>query len=471
MRYRLQILREEIGPLVRMSVPLVLAEIGWVAMGVVDTIMVGRLENGTEAIGAVSLGNVLFYVVAIFGGGLLLGLDTVVSQAYGAGRMDACHRSLVTAIYFVLALAPLLVGVVWVVFPMLSGVGIAPQVVALTREYLSALLWSAPPLLLYFVFRRYLQGMNYVRPIGFAVLAANVVNAAGNWILIYGKLGAPAMGVAGSGWSTVIARVCMAACLVVMIVYYEHAHKIGLRAVSFRPDFGQLRRLVALGLPASLQLTLEVGVFASATTLAGRLGVVALAAHQAALHTASLAFMVPLGLSSAAAVRVGNAIGRGDARGASRAGWTAIALGGAFMTFSALCFLLFPRAIVGLFSQDAEVLATGVLLLTLAAFFQLFDGVQGVATGALRGAGDTLSPMATHLVTDWLIGLPLGAWLCFGRGWGAAGLWVGLSAAMILAGIVLLAAWKRRVAQPLKRARNSALGKVVPRAAPAQEEQ
>jgi MATE family multidrug resistance protein len=199
--------------------------------------------------------------------------------------------------------------------------------------------------------------------------------------------------------------------------------------------------------PASLQITFEIGAFATCTALAGRLGAVALASHQIALHMASLAFMIPLGMSAAAAVRVGQGLGRRDPRAAGRSGWTAIALGGGFMCCTAILFLAVPRQIIRLYTPDPEVVATGILLLTMAALFQIFDGIQGVAVGALRGAGDTRTPMLAHLLVDWGIGVPLGYWLCFRMGWGAAGLWVGLSVAMILVGMILLAVWRRRVRQ------------------------
>jgi MATE family multidrug resistance protein len=438
-------LREEIGPMLKLAGPLVLAEVGWVAMGMVDTAMVGRLPNGTEAIAASSLGNVLFYAVGIFGGGMLLGLDTLVSQAFGAGKIDDCHRSLLNAIYMILIGTPPLMLLALSLLPVLYASGIPAHILHITEPYLRALLWSAPPLMFYFAFRRYLQGMNFVKPVAMALITANLVNVFLNWVLIYGHLGAPSMGVEGSAWATVIARVFMAGVLLLAIVHYEHKHKMGLRAVSFKPDFARIRRLLALGIPASTQITLEIGLFATCTALAGRLGAVALASHQIALHMASLAFMFPLGISAAAAVRVGQALGRRDALGAGRAGWTAIALGFGVMICTGVLFLLMPAKIVRIYSLDPEVVETGVLLLTMAALFQLFDGVQGVAVGALRGAGDTRTPMLGHLICDWAVGLPLGYWLCFALGWGAAGLWVGLSTAMILVGIVLLVVWRKKV--------------------------
>ncbi len=431
--------------MLRLATPLVLAEIGWVSMGIVDTVMVGRLPNGTDAIGATSLGNVLFYVVGVFGSGLLLGLDTLVAQSYGAGNVDDCHHSLLNSLYLVLGISPLMMALVWSLLPVLHTLGVSPAILQLARPYLRAVLWSAPPLMAYFAFRRYLQGMNLVRPVAFALISANLVNVFGNWVLIFGHLGLPAMGVEGSGWSTCIARAYMASALLSYILYYEWRHRWGLTRVALLPDPARLRRLLGLGLPAALHISLEVGVFGAATALAGTLGAIPLAAHQVALHTASLTFMVPLGISSAAAVRVGQALGRRDPTGAGRAGWTAVALGASFMAASGLVLLSVPRAIVRLYSGDGEVIALGAILLMMAAVFQLFDGIQGVTVGALRGTGDTRTAMLTHLFCDWGVGLPVAWYFCFRLRWGVVGLWVGLSVAMILAGIVLLIAWSRRL--------------------------
>ncbi len=445
-------IRRELRPMVRLAAPLVLAEIGWVMMGIVDTMMVGRLSNGTEAIGATSLGNLLFYVIGIFGTGLLLGMDTLISQSFGAGRVDDCHGSLLNGIYLILGITPLLMGAMWSLVPVLRTLGIAPPVLQLTVRYLRALIWSAPPLMLYFALRRYLQGMNLVKPVAFALLAANLANIFGNWVLIYGHLGAPAMGVAGSGWSTCIARTLMAGTLLGCIVHYDRKNKWGLARVPLRPDFTRIRRLAGLGIPAAMHIALEIGVFGTATALAGTLGAVALAAHQIALHTASFTFMVPLGIASAAAVRVGQALGRGDPRGANRSGWTAIGLGAAFMTLSAVVLISVPRFIVRLYTHDTQVVALGGSLLMIAALFQLFDGIQGVAIGALRGTGDTKSAVLAHLCCDWAVGLPVAWYFCFRRGWGVTGLWIGLCLAMVLAGIVLLFAWARRLRLSISKA-------------------
>jgi MATE family multidrug resistance protein len=438
-------MRQELRPTLRLAVPLIVAEVGWMAMQIVDTMMVGRLPESAVAIGAVSLGSVLFFAVGIFGGGLLLGMDTLVSQSFGAGEMEDCHHSLVNSLYMAFVLTPLLMGVVWLWVPFLRAFRIQPEVLETAIPYLRALNWSMLPLLLYFSFRRYLQGIHIVKPVAWALITANLVNVVANWALVYGHLGVPAMRTEGAGWATCISRSYLTVFLVVTILYTNRRGQLGLARTPLRPDFERIRELVRLGLPAATQLALEVAVFAAVTALIGRLDAVSLAAHQVTLNTISLTYMVPLGIASAAAVRVGNALGRRDPAGAARAGWAAIGLGAGFMAAAAVVLWTAPGPIVRIYTPDHQVLVTGTLLLFIAAFFQLFDGIQTVATGALRGAGDTRTPMITHILSYWLMGLPLGAWLCFRRGWGAAGLWLGLCLALIVIGLVLLLAWRRQV--------------------------
>lgn len=426
-----------------LAVPVVLAELGWMTMGLVDTLMVGRL--GPEAIGAVGIATSLFIGVCIFAMGLLLGLDTLVSQAFGAGRIDECHKWLAHGVVLAVALAAPITLVVLALSWALSGWGLHPDVLRLTQPYLDILAWSVPPLLLYAAFRRYLQGMGVVRPVMIALFTANVFNAVVNWILIFGKLGAPAMGVRGSAWATVMARIAMAVFLLGVILHREHRRRPGLFETPARIELGRMRRLIMLGMPAASQVTLEVGVFAAATALAGRLAPASLAAHQIAINLAAFTFMVPLGVASAGAVRVGHAVGRRDAAGAARSGWTALLFGTIFMSVAASAFLLIPRVLIGAFTSDAAVLQIGASLLFVAAVFQLFDGLQGVATGVLRGLGDTRSPMLWNLAGHWFIGLPLGYGLCFAAGFGVIGLWWGLSTGLIICGVALLIVWSRRI--------------------------
>lgn len=434
-------LRLELPPMLRLATPVVLAELGWVSMGIVDTIMVGRI--GPVAMGAVSVGGVLFYTAAIAGTGLLLGLDTLVSRAFGAGDIDDCHRSLVSSLYLVAPVSLVLIAIVRAFTPRLGSFGIDPAVMREVVPYIDALVWSTFPLLLYSAFRRYLQGMNLVKPVMFALVSANVMNLAGNWILVFGNMGAPAMGTRGSGWATFISRIYMAAVLAGYAWYHDRRYKTGLRGAVLKPDVARIRELLRLGAPAAMQLMFEIGVFALATALIGRLGASTLAAHQIAINAASFSYMVPLGVGAAAAVRVGQALGRGDVAAANRAGWTATALGAAFMSCAGIVYLLAPGFIIRLHTADANVLRAGIPLLAVVAAFQLFDGVQAVTTGALRGAGNTRTAMLCHLFGYWGLGLPVGYFLCFRMNWGAVGLWTGLCVAIVAIGCALVTAWSR----------------------------
>lgn len=429
-----------------LALPVVLAELGWIAMGIVDTLMVGRL--GPEAIGAVGIGSSLFMAVGVFAMGLLLGLDTLVAQSFGANRLDECHRWLAHGVVLAIALFVPVTGFLFLLDASLDRWGLDPAVLPLTRDYFDVVIWSLLPLLLYAAFRRYLQATGSVRPVMMALVVANLVNAAVNWVLIFGQLGAPELGVAGAAWATVFSRVFMAAWLLWAIVAREWGRTPGLFETPARIEAAWLRRLCALGFPAAMQITLEVGVFAAATALAGRLHPSALAAHQIAINFVGLTFMVPYGISSAGAVRVGHAVGRADPDGAARAGWTALLFGVVFMACAAAVFVTLGRPIIAAFTSDPSVVRVGVGLLAIAAVFQLFDGLQGVATGILRGLGDTRTPMLWNLAAHWFIGLPLGYTLCFAAGLGIAGLWWGLSLGLIICGIALLAAWYRRVGAP-----------------------
>lgn len=433
--------------MLRLAAPLALSELGWLAMNFVDTIAVGHLPNSAIAIGAVSVGTILFYCIAIFGSNLLLGLDTMVSQAYGAGRLEECHRNLFNAIYLTLALSPPMIILILVSLPLLQRMGMDPLVVQTTIPFVKALTWSALPLALYFALRRYLQAMGIVKPVVFTLVSANVVNLLGNWVFVYGHLGLRSVGVTGSGWSTFVSRVYMVAFLAGAVLYYDRKRSSGLWLASRRVEIARLRELLRLGLPAAVQFLLEISAFTAATVLIARLGALPLAGHQIALNVAGLTFMIPLGISSAAAVRVGHAIGARDISGAIRSGWMAIFFSIAFECCSALFLLCFPKTIARIYSSDLLVIHAGALLLLVAGVFQLFDGLQVTIAGALRGAGNTWTPMIVHLFGYWIIGLPIGAVLCFKSGWGAIGLWIGLCVGLILIGSILVFAWMRLIKQ------------------------
>ena len=411
-------------------------------MGLVDTVMVGRL--GPAAIAATGMGSGVFTAIMIFGAGLMLGVDALVSRAAGAGRYDDCLRWLHQGVVLALVVSPIVMLVTWIAFVTIDAWGLNPQIGALAKPYLQVIALSAAPLMFYAVFRRYLQGLHVVRPVMYALTSANIVNAGANAILIYGRLGMPALGVTGSAWSTCLARVYMAAFLYVAVRREHRRRGEAHPHVPFAVDAQRLWRLVALGAPAASQITLEVGVFVLATALAARLDEVSSASHQIALNIVSCVFMVPLGLASAGAVRVGHAVGARDIHRARRAGWTALGLGACIMIMLGLILLLLPIPMLRVFTTDARVLAIGSRLLGIAAAFQLFDGTQAVTTGVLRGIGDTRTPMIMNVIGHWVLGLPVGYILCFGSGWGVIGLWIGLSVGLVFVALVLTFVWHRK---------------------------
>jgi MATE family multidrug resistance protein len=277
----------------------------------------------------------------------------------------------------------------------------------------------------------------------FALISANLVNWAGNWALIYGHLGLPAMGLPGSALSTCLARVYMAGVLVYAAWSYERRRGHPLFAHWPGIQWARLKKLLRLGLPSAGQIVLEVGAFGAATVLAGRLTADVLAAHQIVLNWASVTFMVPLGMSAAAAVSVGHAVGARRFADARRVGWLAILCGVFFMSMAAIAFVVVPLPILHVYTYNPGVLRAALPLLALAAAFQVFDGAQAVATGALRGLGHTRVPMIVTLFGYWFFGLPLGYLLCFRLRWGVTGIWAGLTAALILVACVVMARWSR----------------------------
>ena len=432
----------------RLALPLIMAEVGWMSMGVVDTIMVGRLPNSAVAIGATGLGQSLYHVIAIFGGGLLLGMDTFVAQAYGREDLHDARNTLLNGIVLALLLTPMLMVAVsfWPV--LMRRYGISVELVGPMQPFLTALNWGTLPLLGYFALRRYLQAVNVALPIMFALISANIVNAVGDWALIYGHLGFRAQGITGSGWSTCFARIYMMLVLAITLAWVESkrfSSKFPHSTSKLKIDLARIWALLKLGAPAAGQILVEIGAFSGATAICAKLGPVPLSGHEIALNCAAFTFMVPYGISSAAAVRVGQKLGRRDPEGARRAGWSAIILGAGFMACAGLVLVSIPTVIARVFSPDPAVVRVGATLLLVAAAFQLFDGVQVVTTGSLRGAGDTKTPMLANLVAYWFIGIPLGYFLCFRLGWGALGIWIGLCVGLMIIGSALLIVWRKKV--------------------------
>jgi len=451
----MQAIRREIPPMLQLALPLILAELGWMSMGIVDTVMVGHMASPVLGIAAAGLGQVLYNTLAFGIAGILLGLDTYLSQSHGAGRFDDANRWLYHGMMLAGVLAIVLFALIAAAPAVMVRLPMDPEVVGGAVAFLRALNWGTPALFVYFTLRRYLQAFNHVRSIALALVSANLINLAGNWLLIYGHawgpMRIPALGIVGSGVATSCSRLYLALFLAAAVWRVERRHQYGLRSMLRHIESSRLRRLVLLGAPAGAQIFVEVSIFGAVTFLIGVMGKLPLAGHEIALNCASLTFMVPFAISAAAAVRVGQALGRKAPAEAAASGWTAILLGAACMTFFSGVYLLMPHAIARAFTIDPAVIAAAIPLLFVAAVFQFFDGLQITATGALRGAGNTHAGLVVQLIGYWIVGLPIGWVFGFWLHYGAVGLWLGLCAGLIVAGVALTVIWQRTIKELMLR--------------------
>jgi MATE family multidrug resistance protein len=425
----------ELAAITRLALPVLVSQVGLLTMGLVDTLFVGRL--GAAELGAVALGDAIFFTIHVIVMGLLQALEPLVAQAWGANEAEKCGAAWRAGLRIALAAAipvALLTGLAGVG---LQQVGKDPVVAALTAEFLWARVLGTLPMLLFVTDRSLLTGLGATAaPMVMAVLA-NGLNAFLAWGLIFGDFGLPALGVAGSGLATAACNWFMwlgVTAWVRLAPAHRAAHAVSKGSPRVPP--GLVRLVVVLGLPLGLAHGLEVGAFAAGSFVVERFGVAAIAAHQVAIKLASTTFMMAVAVGAATGARVGQATGARRPNAAARSGWVGIGLGAAAMAAAGVVYLVRGEAVFRLFTQDEAVIAVGVKLLFVAAAFQVSDGVQAVASGALRGLGDTRWPALANLVAHWFVALPLGAFLGFELGLGAVGMWWAL--AVGLTGVALI---------------------------------
>ena len=439
--------RADFVALSRLAGPLVLIHVGTMLMGVVDTIMVGRVS--AAALAAVALGNMYFFAISIFGMGVLFALDPIIAQALGARDELAVRRGLQRGLVLSLVLTVPITLALLTVRPVLELVNQPADVIPNAAGYVYRNALSVWPFYVFVVLRQTLQAHHRVLPIGLTIVAANVVNVVLNYAWIYGNFGFPAMGVIGSAWATTASRWLMA--LMLLALGWSTLKRYFAERAPNLLDVQPLWRMLRLGLPIGAQMMLEGGAFNIMALLMGWLGVVQVAAHQIALNLASLTFMVPLGVSSAAAVIVGHAVGRGDPEGVRRSTVASLAVGAGFMLFTGVLFIAAPELLARLYTPEMVVIALAALLLPIAGVFQVFDGLQVVAIGLLRGLGDTRTPMVVNVVGFWCIGMPVSLWLGFGLGYGAQGLWWGLVVGLVVVAVFLIVRVRQREHHGLER--------------------
>ena len=434
--------RDDLEAMLRLAVPVVVVQVGMMLLGVVDTMVVGRLSS--EALAAVALGHVAIIAVSSFGIGMLLALDPLVAQAVGAGDTVAVRRSVQRGLLIAIGL---MVPSILLLLPgeaILTFFHQPPEVVPVAAAYIRICIPGLLPFYGFVVLRQSLQAMEMMRPIVLTIVVVNLFNLVADWVLVYGVGPVPQLGPIGSAWATTAART-----LLFVVLFVVARKELGpllnrLDRKAFR--WGPLWNLVRLGTPIGFQVQLEIIAFAVIALLMGGFGTVQMAAHQVAINMASLTFMVPLGVGSAAAVRVGQAIGAGDSDGARRAAASSLLIGAGFMSLMAAIFIGAPRLLATAYTSVDGVVALAAALIPIAGYFQIFDGLQVVSAGVLRGAGDTRAPLVVNILGFWFIGLPTSLLLGFRLGFGPQGLWWGFVAGLGAVAVFLLAriAWKFR---------------------------
>ena len=425
----------ELAATARLAGPLIGGQLTMVGMNTIDTVMAGRLD--AVALGAVAVGSSVWASIMLFATGVLMVLAPSVAQAEGAGEPQRVAPLTRQTFWVALGLAAVGMLVAANMRPLLELLRVDPAIVPPAAGYLRALCWGVPAWAAYMVLRNMSEGLGATRPTLYFGLVGLAVNVPADWVLMYGKLGLPELGAEGCGYATAAVWWFQLLGMSLYVARHPRYRHLALFARLEPPDREAIGRILKLGLPVGVMWLMEVSMFTMVALLIGTMGTVMVAGHQVTINFAAFTFMVPLGLSMATSVRVGNAVGRRDPAGvrlAARAGY-AVAL--CAQTVSASLMLLIPARIAGVYTEDPEVIAIAVRLLFLAAIFQLSDGIQVSSAGILRGLNDTRVPMLITVVAYWLVGLPLGALLAFQFDLGARGMWIGLIAGLTAAAILL----------------------------------
>ena len=437
--------RRELRETLHLAAPIVLTQLAWVAMLTTDTAMIGRL--GAQALAGATLSVMVFFLTYVACFGVLTATAALAAQAYGARKPRLVRRVVRQGLWVSIVLTvPALFGFRFLP-EILAATGQPPETFAPAEAYMSTLMWSLPTSVAFSVLRNFVSALNRPAVALWVMLCAVPLNALLDYALIFGNFGLPRLELVGAGIATSIVNLGMFLVLLAIGVLARPFARYAILGRFWRPDWFQFRRIFTIGLPIAGALLLEAGFFIGAVLVVGQFGTMVIAAHMIAMQLPHITFMVPLGLAQAATVRVGQAVGRRDPAGVYRAGWVAIALTLTFMSLMTVVILSVPETFASMFlnherADSAAVLALATSFLFYAAFFQLADGLQAVAAGALRGLNDTALPMVLAALSYWGIGLATGLALAFSGGMEGQGLWLGFVAGLSSAAILLT--WRFR---------------------------
>ena len=421
----------------QLALPVIIGQVGVFGMNFIDTVMAGRLPERDLALAGLGTGGALWSAMLMLVIGSMMAVQPTVAHLDGAGRRIEAGVQTRQGLYLAAGMCLPFALVLISSGRILAAFGVDPQIVPVAEGYLRAMAWGVPAICLVFLLRFFSEGSGHTRPTMFYGLMGALLNIPLNYVLMFGKLGLPAMGTVGCGYATAIIIWLQLVMLVLYIRRHRHYRPFKLFCKPEPPDFSVIKDLLKLGLPIGVTIFVEGSLFVAAALLIARLGPVPSAAHLVAINFAALVFMVPLGLASAITVRVGNALGRGDPVAARYVGTIGLAIAVVFASVSASLMFFFPQYIVALYTDDPAVTALAVGLLFYAAIFQLSDGIQISAAGCLRGYRDTRVPMIYNVVAYWLVGMTSGYYLTFGVGLGPAGMWIGMIVGLTVAAVLL----------------------------------
>jgi MATE family multidrug resistance protein len=438
--------RVELREMTRLAAPIVLTQLAWVAMMTTDIAMIGRL--GADALAGASLSLMVFFLGYVFCFGVVTATAGLAAQAYGARRPRQVRRVVRQGLWVTLVLTLPMVAVFAFTETILDALGQPAETLPPAGRYMSALMWALPPAIAFAVLRNFVSALSRPMVALWVMLTGVPLNALLDYALIFGNLGMPQMELVGAGIATAAVNAAMFVALLAIAATRKPFARYAILARFWRPDWRQFRRIFRIGLPIAGTMLLEGGFFIGAVFLAGQFGAAVIAAHMIAMQLPHITFMAPMGLAQAATVRVGQAAGRGDAEGAYRAAWIAIAVTLAFMTAMSVIVLQIPQLFASAFldharPDSAAVLALAATFLFYAALFQIVDGVQAVAAGALRGVNDTAVPMMLAAVSYWAVGLACSLSLAFLVGMEGSGLWLGFVCALTCAAALLTGRLRR----------------------------
>lgn len=432
---QLKNIKTEISKTIKLAYPVIIGQLGIIMMGVVDSMMVGRL--GPVPLAAASLGNSLIFLILIIGIGSSIVVSPLVAILVGGKRFSECGIYFRQSLLVNIILSLLMVGIILIGVNYIKYLNQPPEVIELAIIYMTIVGFSAIPLMLFQTYKQFIEGLSIMKPAMIISLLANIINAFANWILIFGKFGFPQLGLAGAAWATFLSRVFM---VIVIMIYVMRNQNFKQYDVTFHfrgINIPVIKKLLGLGLPSGFQYFFEVGAFTFAVIMIGWIGANELAAHQIAINLASISFMAVLGISQATSIRVGNAMGEQNILKVRKAGFTAIGLGAAIMSLAGIFFILLNNFLPTLYIHDKAVISIASRLIIIAALFQLSDGTQAVGIGVLRGLTDVKGPTIITFVSYWIISLPIAYLLAFKFYLGVDGVWIGLLIGLTVSAILL----------------------------------